>query len=92
MAHCYTETDKKNFTVRLNRIAGQVNGINKMISEDRDCIEVLNQILSTQSALRGIWKQVVRCHLEHCVTDALKNNKNSDEIIDELVEHIDKIR
>lgn len=91
MAH-YTEEDKKKLIVRLNRIAGQVNGLSRMISDDRECIDVLNQIVSTQAALRGVWKQVVRGHLQHCVYDALKQNKNGDQIIDDLVEHIDKLR
>ncbi len=89
---CYTDEDKKNLVVRLNRIAGQINGLSKMINDDRECIDVLNQIVSTQAALRGVWKQVVRSHLQHCVYDALKQNKNGDEIINELVEHIDKLR
>lgn len=91
MAH-YTEEDKKKLIVRLNRIAGQVNGLSRMISDDRECIDVLNQIVSTQAALRGVWKQVVRGHLQHCVYDALRQNKNGDQIIDDLVEHIDKLR
>lgn len=91
MAH-YTEEDKKKLIIRLNRIAGQVNGLSRMISDDRECIDVLNQIVSTQAALRGVWKQVVRRHLQHCVYDALKQNKNGDQIIDDLVEHIDKLR
>ena len=89
---CYSEDDKKKLIVRLNRISGQINGLSRMISDDRECIEVLNQIVSTQAALRGVWKQVVRGHLQHCVYDALKQNKNADDIIDELVEHIDKLR
>ncbi len=89
---CYTEEDKKKLIVRLNRIAGQVNGLSRMISEDRECMEVLNQIVSTQAALRGVWKQVVRGHLQHCVSEALKQNKNGDQIIDDLVDHIDKLR
>lgn len=91
MAH-YTEEDKKKLTVRLNRIAGQVNGLSKMIADDRECMDVLNQIESTQAALRGVWKQVVRGHLQHCVYDALRQNKNADQIIDDLVNHIDKLR
>lgn len=91
MAH-FTNEDKKKLTVRLNRILGQINGLSKMISEDRECIEVLNQILSTQAALKGVWKQVVRGHLKHCVTDAFIANKDGDELIEKLVEHIEKIK
>lgn len=91
MAH-FTQEDKKKLTVRLNRISGQINGLSKMINDDRECIEILNQVVSTQAALRGVWKQVVRGHLQHCVTDALIANKNSEQLIDELVEHIEKLR
>lgn len=90
--NCFTSDDKKRLETRLNRIAGQINGINKMIAQDRECIDVLNQIISTQAALRGVWKQVVRDHLQHCITDSLKQNKNADELIDELVEHIEKLK
>lgn len=91
MAH-FTQEDKKKLTVRLNRISGQINGLSKMINDDRECIEILNQVVSTQAALRGVWKQVVRGHLQHCVTDALIANKNSEQLIEELVEHIEKLR
>ena len=91
MAH-FTQEDKKKLTVRLNRISGQINGLSKMINDDRECIEILNQVVSTQAALRGVWKQVVPGHLQHCVTDALIANKNSEQLIDELVEHIEKLR
>jgi len=91
MVH-FTQDDKKRLIARLNRISGQMKGISKMISDDRECIEILNQIVSAQSALRGVWKQVVRSHLQHCVTESLRMDKNSDEIIDELVEHIEKLR
>lgn len=91
MSH-FTKEDKKRLNSRLNRIAGQINGINRMIEQDRECIEILNQIISTQSALRGVWKQVVRGHLQYCVMDSLKQNKNRDELIDELVDHIEKLK
>lgn len=55
---------------RLKRIEGQVRGIHKMIEEDRYCAEVLVQISSVQQALRGVAKQVMEGHLEHCVTSA----------------------
>ena len=92
MSFCYTEDDKKRLTARLNRIEGQVRGINKMVAENRDCMEILNQITSTQSALKGVWKEGVRGHLQNCIKDALKNNKDSQALIDELVEHLDKIK
>lgn len=92
MSFCYNEHDKKHLTTRLNRIEGQVRGINKMLAENRDCMEILNQITSAQSALKGVWKEVVRGHLQNCITDALKNNKDSEALINELIEHLEKIK
>lgn len=92
MSFCYNENDKKRLTARLNRIEGQVRGVNKMITENRDCMEILNQVTSAQSALKGVWKEVVRGHLQNCIKDALKNNKDSQTLIDELIEHLDKIK
>lgn len=92
MSFCCNEDEKKKLNQRLNRIEGQIRGINKMIEEDRDCMEILNQILSTQSALKGVWKEVVRGHLQNCISQALKTDKDSQSLINELVEHIDKLK
>lgn len=75
MSFCYTEDDKKRLTARLNRIEGQVRGINKMVTENRDCMEILNQITSTQSALKGVWKEVVRGHCKTALKTRLKTTK-----------------
>ena len=64
----------------------------KRIGTRLNRIDVLNQLLAVQSAVKGVWSQVVKGHLEHCVVDALKNNKHSEEIIEELVQHIEKLR
>jgi DNA-binding FrmR family transcriptional regulator len=57
---------------RLRRIEGQVRGIHKMVDEGRYCADILVQISSVQEALRGVGKLLMRNHLEHCVTDALR--------------------
>lgn len=53
--------------VRLRRIEGQVRGLQKMIEDDRWCADVVAQIASVQEALRGVAKELLRHHLEHCV-------------------------
>ncbi|MGH7481907.1 MAG: metal-sensitive transcriptional regulator [Longimicrobiales bacterium] len=58
---------------RLNRIEGQVRGVRRMIEEERYCADVLLQISAIHEALRGVGKLVMRNHLEHCVTDALRS-------------------
>lgn len=61
---------KKDATRRINRIAGQVGGIQKMIEEDRYCVDVLNQIAAVRSALDQLGVQMLTGHLESCVLSA----------------------
>ena len=65
---------KKDATRRLNRIAGQVGGIQRMIEEDRYCVDVLNQIAAVRSALDQLGVQLLTGHLESCVLSADHGN------------------
>jgi len=56
---------------RLKRIEGQVRGVSKMVEEDRYCMDVLMQIAAIQQALRGVSRELMHKHLEHCVHDAV---------------------
>jgi len=58
---------------RLSRIEGQIKGLRRLIEEDTYCIDVLTQLSSVHEALRGVSKIVMRDHLQHCVTDALRD-------------------
>ncbi|HUF13322.1 MAG TPA: metal-sensitive transcriptional regulator [Longimicrobiales bacterium] len=57
----------------LKRIEGQVRGLQRMVEEERYCAEVLTQISAVHEALRKVGKLLMRNHLEHCVTDALRS-------------------
>jgi CsoR family transcriptional regulator, copper-sensing transcriptional repressor len=57
---------------RLNRIAGQIGGLQKMVQQDRYCADILVQISSVQEALRGVSRELMRNHLRHCVTQAVQ--------------------
>ena len=57
---------------RLARIEGQVRGLAKMVVEDRYCADILTQIASVQQALRGVGRELMRNHLKHCATNAIK--------------------
>ncbi|QEH31815.1 Copper-sensing transcriptional repressor CsoR [Aquisphaera giovannonii] len=52
---------------RVNRIAGQVDGIRRMVEEGRYCVEILNQIAATRSALDALGVELLTSHLESCV-------------------------
>ena len=67
----YTK-DKKRIQSRLRRIEGQVRGIQKMVDEDRYCIDVLTQVNATRGALESVALELLADHTEHCVTEAIQ--------------------
>lgn len=73
---------------RIRRIAGQVAGIERMIEEDRYCVDILLQVAAVRAALDGVGKVVLRSHVETCVSDALASGrpKQRREKIAELME------
>lgn len=64
--------DKKAIQSRLRRIEGQVRGIEKMVDEDRYCIDVLTQVNAARAALESVALQLLADHTEHCVTEAIQ--------------------
>lgn len=76
--------DKKEAIVkRLNRIEGQVKGVNRMIMEDKYCSEVLIQIAAIRSALHSVGVQMIKDHLSDCLDSAIEENRK-DEFVEEL--------
>jgi DNA-binding FrmR family transcriptional regulator len=70
-SHGY-EHNKEALTKRLHRIEGQVRGIEKMLEEDRYCIDILTQIAAVNTALESLAYQILDDHVRHCVTNALR--------------------
>ncbi|WIM67290.1 metal-sensitive transcriptional regulator [Corynebacterium breve] len=64
-------SDKARYLTRLNRIAGQVGGVHRMIDEDQYCIDILTQISAITSALENVGLALLEDHLHHCVADAV---------------------
>ena len=80
------ETKARNLT-RLRRIEGQIRGLQKMVDEDRYCADILTQISSVHEALRGVGRELMRNHLKHCATGAIRTGgEAADEMYDELVD------
>ncbi len=67
------EKQKEKVLARLRRIEGQVRGLQRMIEDDRYCIDILTQTASVVSALRGVEDLVMERHLQTCVADAMRN-------------------
>src|SRR5258706_8544559 len=72
---------------RLRRIEGQIRGLQKMVVEDRYCADILTQISSVQEALRGVGRELMRNHLKHCATGAIRTGgSQADSMYDEIVD------
>ena len=63
--------DKEALVKRLHRIEGQVRGIERMVEEDRYCIDVLTQIAAVRTALEQVGAKLLEGHVTHCIADAL---------------------
>ena len=70
---------------RLSRIEGQVRGVQRMIDEDRYCIDVLQQISAIQAALNKVALGLVDDHVRHCLVDASGDKKRRDAMTTELM-------
>ena len=78
---------------RLRRVEGQIRGLQKMVQQDRYCTDILIQISSVQEALRGVSKNLMRNHLRHCASHAIRSGRPAEgesiyeEILDLMVKH-----
>ena len=61
------QVQRKKLKSRVNRIAGQVSGIGRMVEEERYCVDILNQISAARSALDALGIELLTSHLESCV-------------------------
>lgn len=79
---------------RLKSIAGQVNGLTRMIDDDRPCLELLMQLSAAQEALSQVGKLVTRNYLENCLTDAVQKGSPEEQALayDDLMDVIYKYR
>ena len=81
-------TDKDALIKRLHRIEGQVRGIERMVEEDRYCIDILTQIGAVRTALEQVGSKLLEGHVNHCVTGALSSGdpdeakRKSQELLD----------
>lgn len=82
---------KKKAAMKLKTVKGQIDGIIKMIEEDRYCIDVSTQILSAIALLKKANIDVLDAHIRSCVKDAiLQGEEEGQEKIEEIITIIDK--
>lgn len=80
---------KDQLAARLQRIEGQVRGIQKMVDADKYCVDILTQIAAVRAALERVALGVLEDHVNGCVTDAV-TTKEGKEAVDELLEVVER--
>ncbi len=89
--HGYSQ-NSDDILARLRRIEGQIRGLQRMIEEDRYCIDVLTQISSATKSLQSVATGMLDDHVRHCVRDAIGQGESAaDEKVDEALEVIHRL-
>jgi DNA-binding FrmR family transcriptional regulator len=85
--------DKTKVTRQLKTVRGQIDGLIKMVEDDRYCIDISNQLMASQAILRSINREVLHAHLNCCVKEAFLsgNAQQAQQKLDEIVEVVDKL-
>ena len=72
---------------RLRRIEGQVRGLQRMVESDRYCADIMMQVSSVHEALRAVGRELMRNHLKHCASTAIRaSDAEANEMYDELID------
>ena len=71
---------KEQVQARLRRIEGQIRGVQKMVDEDRYCIDVLTQVSAAKAALNAVALELLQDHTEHCVAEAIRSGDGTAKI------------
>jgi CsoR family transcriptional regulator, copper-sensing transcriptional repressor len=84
-ARTHVHRDAAELRRRLNRISGQVDGVARMIDDDRYCIDILTQMAAIRSALDAIGLKLLHEHAQGCLQEAVRSGKGAD-AIEELMQ------
>ncbi len=82
--------DKAKVSRLLKTARGQIDGILKMIEEDRYCIDISNQVLAAEAMLKKANREIIKGHMEGCIKEALESD-DGDEKIEEFLQTLDKL-
>ena len=94
--HCHqkatprSEKERKQLQNRLSRMTGQLNGISRMLEENRYCGDILTQVAAVESALQAFGYAILKEHMETCVVEEIL--KGNTAIVDEAVDLVKKLK
>jgi len=86
----YMKADKDKINRLLKTASGQIEGISKMVEENRYCMDISNQILAVQSILKKANNEILKAHMHMCVKQAFREG-NEEEKIDEIISLVNKL-
>lgn len=77
----------------LKTVRGQIDGLIKMVEEDRYCLDISNQVLASQSILKKINLEILKGHFNHCVKESFENGspEDKDRKIEQIIDILDKL-
>lgn len=84
------QADKNEITRLLRTARGQMDGILKMVEEDRYCIDISTQLLAVESVLKKANRAILKAHMQHCVKQSFEEG-HGDEKIEEILSILDKM-
>jgi DNA-binding FrmR family transcriptional regulator len=67
MKHLHPQIEKDALVTRLRKIRGQVLALERLVSEDADCTDILNQVISARSALKSLGEKIIHSHAHDCI-------------------------
>lgn len=83
-SHSHSPEHQKRIINRLSRAIGHLESVKRMLEDDRDCSEVLIQLMAVNAAIKNTGKAILREHMSHCIIDAMKEGDYS------AIEELDK--
>jgi len=83
-------SDRDEILSRLRKIEGQIRGIQRMVSEDTYCVDILTQISAVVSGVEKVALRILGEHMRGCVADAVRSSDDADEKIEEVVKVVER--
>ena len=81
--------DKQKIKARLSRIEGQIRGVQRMVDNDKYCVDILTQVSSIIAASHRVGQIILKDHIKGCVKDAVAS-KNGDKSVEEVMQVIER--
>lgn len=88
----YSRAVKDDVQKRLRRIEGQVRGVQRMVDEERECEEVLQQLNAVHAAVRNTTRLFMRAYARDCLLSEDVTGRDAEAMVDELLNLMDKVR